>query len=51
MPNTFGVLSLAGDAGAVVKPVGASGPAESSTYVTFDVEHADTLFSASVAMA
>jgi hypothetical protein len=49
-PVTSGLLVFAGDAGAEVNPLGATGTVESSTYV-YPLEQADVLFAASVAVA
>ena len=51
MPLTFGELSFAGEAGAVVSVIGFAGAVESSTYVPESVEHAEVFPAASVAVA
>src|SRR5207244_10658974 len=51
LPITLGELLFAGELGFVLDTVGATGAAESSTYVIELVEQAETLPAASVAVA
>jgi hypothetical protein len=51
VPLTTGVFAFAGEDGVVVRPLGAAGAVESSTYVSAGEEQAEPLPAASVAVA